>query len=156
MTRDELKALIGSRFDNKLTLSELGKFDPLFEVKPADLVEVARKLRDDDQLRFDYCNNIGAVDTTESFWMVYSLSSTTFNLRMDLKVTLSHDNPEVDSVQEVWVGANWYEREAWELYGINIRNHGNLTRFLLPDEWDQGHPMRKDWDAPDFVRMPEL
>jgi NADH:ubiquinone oxidoreductase subunit C len=44
----------------------------------------------------------------------------------------------------------------WELYGINIRNHGNLKRFLLPDEWDQGYPMRKDWDAPDFKRMPEV
>ena len=44
----------------------------------------------------------------------------------------------------------------WELFGLDVRNHGNLTRFLLPDDWDQGHPMRKDWDAPDFVRLPEF
>ena len=62
----------------------------------------------------------------------------------------------MDSVQEIWPGANWYEREMWELYGFEIKNHGNLKRFLLADDWDQGFPMRKDWDAPDFVRFPEL
>ncbi|MDH4156843.1 MAG: NADH-quinone oxidoreductase subunit C, partial [candidate division Zixibacteria bacterium] len=63
---------------------------------------------------------------------------------------------EVASVQQIWPAANWHEREMWELYGINVKNHDNLTRFLLPDDWDQGHPLRKDWNAPDFIRMPEL
>jgi NADH-quinone oxidoreductase subunit C len=44
----------------------------------------------------------------------------------------------------------------WELFGFNIKNHDDLKCFLLPEDWDQGHPMRKDWDAPDFVRFPEL
>jgi len=69
---------------------------------------------------------------------------------------MPYENAEIDSIQEFWAGANWHEREVWELFGINIRNHGNLTRFLLPDDWNQGFPMRKNWDAPDFVRMPEL
>ena len=156
MTKDELKALIERKFAGKLTFCESGKFDPMYEAKPEDVLEIARALRDDEQLRFDYCNNIAAVDTTETFEMVYNLSSTVHNLRLDFKTVLSHDKPEIESVQEVWAGANWFEREAWELYGIDIKNHGNLTRFLLPEDWDQGFPMRKDWDAPDFVRMPEL
>ena len=155
MTKDELKNYLATHFEGKLAELDTGRFDLLYEVKGADLVEVATALRDDDKLKFDFLCNISGVDTTERFEAVYSLASTTRKHRLDLKVIMSHDNPQVDSVQQVWAGANWHEREMWELYGINVRNHDNLTRFLLPDEWDQGYPMRKDWDAPDFVRMPE-
>ncbi|MCK4460604.1 MAG: NADH-quinone oxidoreductase subunit C, partial [candidate division Zixibacteria bacterium] len=88
--------------------------------------------------------------------VVYSLSSITNNLRLDFKLVLPYDEAVVDSVKDIWTAADWHEREIWELYGIDINNHDNLKRFLLPDDWDQGFPMRKDWDAPDFVRMPEL
>jgi len=155
MTKDALKDYVAGHYEGKLTPLDTGRFDLWFEVKAGDLVEVAQSLRDDEQLKFDFLCNIGGVDTTERFEAVYSLASTVHKHRIDLKVVMSHDAPEVDSVQQVWPGANWFEREMWELYGINVKNHDNLTRFLLPDEWDQGHPMRKDWDAPDFIRMPE-
>jgi NADH/F420H2 dehydrogenase subunit C len=155
MTRDELKEYIAGHFGDRLTALDTGRYDPMYEVKAERLVEIARALRDDENLSFDFLCNIGAVDATEHFEAVYSLASTTKRLRLDFKVIMSHDNPEIDSVIDVWPGANWHEREMWELFGINIRNHPNLTRFLLPDEWDQGFPMRKDWDAPDFIRMPE-
>ena len=155
MTRDELKEYIASHFGDRLTALDTGRYDPMYELKAERLVEIARALRDDENLDFDFLCNIGAVDTTEHFEAVYSLASTTKRLRLDFKVIMSHDNPEIDSVIDIWPGANWHEREMWELFGIDIRNHPNLTRFLLPDEWDQGFPMRKDWDAPDFIRMPE-
>ena len=155
MTKEELSQYIASNFEGKLTPVETGRFDPWFEVKAEDLVEVCRKLKDDAQLKFDFLNNISGVDTKEHFEAVYSMASISLNYRVDIKVILPYDNAEVDSVQEIWTGANWHEREMWELYGINIKNHGNLKRFLLPDEWDQGYPMRKDWDAPDFERIPE-
>ena len=155
MTRDELKEYIASHFGDRLTALDTGRYDPMYEVKAERLIEIARALRDDENLKFDFLCNIGAVDTTEHFEAVYSLASTTKRLRLDFKVIMSHDNPEIDSVIDIWPGANWHEREMWELFGIDIRNHPNLTRFLLPDEWDQGFPMRKDWDAPDFIRMPE-
>ncbi len=155
MTKDELREYVAGHFDGKLTPLDSGKYDPMYEVKAGDLVAVAMKLRNDDNLKFDFLCNIGGVDTTEHFEAVYSVASTTKKLRLDFKVILPYDGAEVESVQEIWTGANWHEREMWELYGINVANHDNLTRFLLPDEWDQGHPMRKDWDAPDFVRFPE-
>jgi len=155
MTKDELRKYIETNFAGVLTPVETGRFDPWYEVKPDKLLEIARKLRDDANLRFDFLCNISGVDTKEHFEAVYSLASIKGNLRLDIKVVLPYDKAEVESVQEIWTGANWHEREMWELYGINIRNHGNLKRFLLPDEWDQGYPMRKDWDAPDFERMPE-
>jgi NADH-quinone oxidoreductase subunit C len=155
MTTEELRQLIASKFEGKLTPVETGRFDPWFEVKAENLVEVCRQLKEDEQLKFNFLCNISGVDTKENFEATYSLASISLNLRVDIKVILPYDKAEVDSVQELWAGANWHEREMWELYGINIKNHGNLTRFLLPDEWDQGYPMRKDWDAPDFERIPE-
>jgi NADH:ubiquinone oxidoreductase subunit C len=155
MTKDELKAYLSSHFDGKMTLLDTGRHDPMFEVKCADLLSVAKALRDDPNVAFDFLCNIGAVDTRERFEVVYSLASTVKNLRVDFKLIMPYENAAVDSVQEIWPGANWFEREIWELYGIDIHNHGNLKQFLLPDNWNQGHPMRKDWDAPDFIRLPE-
>jgi NADH-quinone oxidoreductase subunit C len=156
MTKDELVAYIGANFADRLTPVPTGKREAWFEVKPEQLLEVASQLRDDANLKFDFLCNISGVDTGQQFQMVYSLTSTSLKHRIELKLVLPHDAPSVDSVQTIWPGANWHEREAWELFGIDIKDHGDLTRFLLPDEWDQGHPMRKDWTAPDFIRMPEL
>ena len=155
MTRDELKRYVESHFGGKLTPLDTGRFDPMFEVQPGDLLEVARGLRDDSELRFDFLCNLGAVDTKERLEVVYSVASTSKNLRLDFKVILPYDRAEIESLQEIWPAANWHEREVWELFGIDVKNHGNLKQFLLPDDWDQGHPMRKDWDAPDFVRLGE-
>ncbi len=156
MTKDDLKAYIASHFDGKMTLLDTGRYDPMFEIKPSDLLEVAKALRDDENLKFDYLTNLGGVDTRQRFEVVYNLVSIYKSLRLDFKLILPYENAEIDSVQEIWPGANWFERELWELYGINVRNHGNLKRFLLPDDWDQGNPMRKDWTAPDFIRLPEV
>lgn len=156
MTKEEVKTYIVSHFDGKLTLLDTSRYDPMFQVRPEDLVEVALALRDDENLKFDYLCNLGGVDTKEQFEVVYNLASIYKNLRLDFKLVLPYEGAAVDSVQEVWPGANWFERELWELYGINVRNHGNLKRFLLPDDWDQGFPLRKNWDAPDFIRFPEF
>jgi NADH:ubiquinone oxidoreductase subunit C len=156
MTKDQLREYVGKKFEGKMTLLDTGRWDPMYEVKPSDLLEIARALHDDENLNFNVLCNLGGIDTGERFEVLYNLGSTETKLRLDFKLVLPREEAEVDSVQEIWPGANWFEREMWELYGINVRNHGNLKRFLLPDDWDQGYPMRKDWDAPDFVRMPEL
>jgi NADH-quinone oxidoreductase subunit C len=156
MTKDELKSYIDSNYTGKLTALDTGRYDLLYEAKKADLFEVSQKLRDDENLKFDFLCNIAAVDTGEHFEMVYSIASTPNNLRLDFKIVFGYDDAEIESVQTVWPAANWYEREVWELFGFNIKNHDNLKRFLLPDDWDQGNPMLKNWDAPDFVRFPEF
>ena len=156
MTRDELVAYLDAYFDGKLTLLDTGRCEPVFEIKPEDLLEVGRRLRDDLQLKFDFLCNMGGVDTGERLEVVYSIASTVKKHRLDFKLILGYDHPAVESITPIWPGANWYEREMYELYGIEIKNHDDLRPLLLPEDWDQGHPMRKDWDAPDFVRMPEL
>ncbi len=156
MTRDDLKAYIAANFGDKMTLLESGKFDPFYKIEANDLVTLSKSLRDDPSLKFDYLCNLGGTDTGTNFEVVYSLASIALSHRIDFKIIMPYENAAVDSVQTIWPAANWYEREMWELYGIDIRNHGNLKRFLLPDDWDQGHPLRKNWTAPDFIKLPEV
>lgn len=156
MTRDDLKAYIAANFGDKMTLLESGKFDPFYKIEAGDLVTLSKSLRDDPSLKFDYLCNLGGTDTGTNFEVVYSLASIALSHRIDFKIIMPYENAAVDSVQTIWPAANWYEREMWELYGIDIRNHGNLKRFLLPDDWDQGHPLRKNWTAPDFIKLPEV
>jgi NADH:ubiquinone oxidoreductase subunit C len=155
MTKDELKAYLSDHYSGRLTPLETGRYDLLFAADPTAIKDLARELREDEQLQFDYLLNLGGIDTKERFEVIYNLCSISKNLRIDIKLTLPYEGAEVDSVQEIWPGANWFEREMWELYGINVRGHSNLKRFLLPDDWNQGHPMRKDWSAPDFIKLPE-
>jgi len=157
MKREKLVNYIKTKFDAKIELLESGAVEPIFLIKNKDdLFGFCKEIKEDLKLQVDFLCAITAVDNTENFEVVYSVASVAKIHRFDFKVVLDHDSPEIESVIEVWTGANWFEREIWELYGINVRNHPNLTRFLLPDDWDQGHPMRRDWDAPDFKRMPDL
>lgn len=156
MNRDELKTYLEEKFAEKLTMLDTGRYDLMAEVKAENLYSLCLALRDDENLKFDYFCNLGGSDTGETLEAVYQIASVTHKLRFDFKVILPYENPEVDSVQKIWPAANWHEREMWELYGININNHNDLKCFLLPEDWDLGHPMRKDWDAPDFERFPEL
>jgi NADH-quinone oxidoreductase subunit C len=75
---------------------------------------------------------------------VYHLHSPERNERLRLKCRLPAANPEIDSVTAVWRGANWYERETFDLFGIRFRNHPGLRRIMLPEDWE-GHPLRKDY-----------
>ncbi len=111
----------------------------------AQIVAVCGFLKHD--LKFVRVSSITAVDWLPAdprFVLVYHLHSLERNERIRLKVKLSGDNPEADSVTSVWRGANWYEREIFDLFGIRFRNHPNLTRILMPLDWE-GHPLRKDY-----------
>ena len=156
MTQQELTPYLQANFDGQLTLLDTGRAEPMFEVKPDDLLSVTRRLRDDLQLKFDFLCNLGGVDTGQRLEVVYSIASTTKHLRMDFKVVLDSANPSINTITPVWPAANWYERELYELYGFEVKNHPDMRPLLLPEDWNQGHPMRKNWDAPDFIRMPEL
>jgi NADH-quinone oxidoreductase subunit C len=78
------------------------------------------------------------------FEVVYHLHSVEHKRRLRLKCRLGGANPEIESVTSVWRGANWYEREVFDLFGIRFLNHPNLRRIMLPDEWE-GYPLRKDY-----------
>ncbi|HXG33058.1 MAG TPA: NADH-quinone oxidoreductase subunit C [Bryobacteraceae bacterium] len=125
-----------------------GKWDRgevTLEVAPERIVEVCRFLKQERQ--FVRLSDVTAVDwypQEPRFEVVYHLHSLERNERLRLKCRLNGGDPEVDSVTAVWRSANWYEREVYDLFGIRFRNHPDLRRILMPEDWE-GHPLRKDY-----------
>ncbi len=124
-----------------------GKFDRgelTLEIAPGSIVSVCRFLKQ--ELRFVRLSTVTGVDwypAEPRFEVVYHLHSPERNERLRLKCRLPGSDPEIDSVTGVWRGANWYERETFDLFGVRFRNHPDLRRIMLPDDWE-GHPLRKD------------
>lgn len=114
-------------------------------VQAASIVAVCRQLKE--KLDFVRLAGLSAIDRFPQeprFEVFYLLHSISRNERLRLKVALAGDDPEVDSVTGVWSGANWYERETFDLFGVRFRGHPNLCRIMLPDDWE-GHPLRRDF-----------
>ena len=115
-------------------------------IKAARLVDVAKILRD--HLRFEMCVGVNGIhfpeETLRELHAVYSLLSITRNQRIRLEVCVSEKEPHIPSVVGVWAGANWHERETYDMFGIIFDNHPGLTRILMPDDWS-GFPQRKDY-----------
>jgi NADH-quinone oxidoreductase subunit C len=115
-------------------------------VPAARLVETCRVLRDNDALRFTAIIEITAADyfpRQPRFEVVYHLLSIERRQRVRLKVRAG-DRDSVPTVQGVWKGAGWPEREVWDMFGIVFDGHPDLRRLLMPEDWD-GHPGRKDY-----------
>ncbi len=116
-------------------------------ISRARLRKVCEFLRDVPELNFNYLSDVTAVDLYPAeprFEVVYHLRSLEPHARLRLKVRLSGDNPKIDSVVPVWPGANSFEREVFDLMGIQFEGHPFLRRILLPEDWE-GHPLRKDF-----------
>ncbi|MGH9559219.1 MAG: NADH-quinone oxidoreductase subunit C [Bryobacteraceae bacterium] len=112
---------------------------------PARIVDLCRYLKFDEH--FVRLSAVTAVDwhpAEPRFEVVYHLHSLDRNERLRVKCRLSGADPEIDSVCEVWRGADWYEREVFDMFGIKFRNHPNPVRILMPVDWD-GYPLRKDY-----------
>ena len=112
---------------------------------PAQIVDLCRYLKDSE--KFVRLSAVTAVDwhpAEPRFEVVYHLHSIENNQRLRIKCRLSGADPQIDSATAVWTGANWYEREVYDMFGIVFRNHPNLVRILMPTDWD-GYPLRKDY-----------
>lgn len=155
MTKDEMTAYLQENYSGELEFIETKQPEPYMIVKSDELVDFARFLHDDIKLLMTFMMNLAAVDTGETFEIVYNVCSYRLKHRLLFKIILDHDRPEFKTVKGVWPAADWYEREIWELFGINVIGHPNLKRFLLPDDWDQGNPLRKDWVGRDVIPFPE-
>jgi len=117
--------------------------DPAISVKTDDLFEVARYLKEDQG--FDYLSAVTGVDYPDRFEVVYHLYSMKKGTRpLTLKVSASKEEPEVPSVTPIWPGANFQEREVYDLMGIRFVGHPDLKRILLWEGY-KGHPLRKDF-----------
>ena len=127
-------------------LSSQEKFGELTaEVSPERLVEACLFLKHERE--FERLSTVTAVDRYPGeprFELVYHLHSIARNQRLRLKLRVAGENPEVDSATAVWRSAEWYEREVFDLFGVRFRNHPDLRRILMPEDWE-GYPLRKDY-----------
>src|SRR5438477_3395413 len=127
----------GKRERNELTL----------EIAAGKIASVCGFLKYDQQ--FVRLSSVTAVDRYPAeprFEIVYHLHSIERNERVRLKAFLPGADPVIESVTGVWRGANWYEREVFDLFGVRFLNHPDLRRIMMPEDWE-GHPLRKDYSV---------
>ena len=120
------------------------------------LRSVAERCRDSADLQFNLLSDATCVDRyplEPRFELNYQLVSIPRRTRVCLRVRLSGSDPVVDSLVPVWPGANWLEREIFDLFGIRFTAHPDLRRILLPDDWE-GHPLRRDFPVEGFRDVP--
>ena len=136
---------IASQIEEKFPDSVVESSEGSLVVKADSLLPVLTFLKDNDTLKFDYLNYITAVDYFSYFEVVYQLTSLEHNHTVVLKTRCyGRENPVVPSVTGLWQGADFQEREIYDLMGISFEGHPNLKRIFL---WEgfPGHPLRKDY-----------
>ncbi len=143
---DVLKTEFGDRI---ISFNDSAAGDPFIEIQSDKILEISLFLRDNESLLFDFLNSITAMDLVDKLAAVYHIYSVSLNHRIVIKLFVPKDNPKVPTVERCWRTADWHEREAWDLMGIEFVGHHNLIRILCPYDWE-GHPLRKDYQAPEF------
>ena len=117
-------------------------------IKPDQLLDFANKLRNESDMLFDFMFSLTCVDFADHFMMVYHLRSIEHAHEMVLKVKIDDkEKPEVETLGHIWRTAEYLEREVYDLFGVVFKNHPDLRRILLEDDW-VGYPLRKDYVDP--------
>ena len=143
-----LLQLLRGKLGSEIETYELSLGDPVIRILRENMQGFFRLLKLDSELSFNVCLNVTAVDwldqKKERFEVVYHLLSLAHLHRLRVKIALSENDCEVASLVSVWPGANWMEREVFDMYGIRFSGHPDLRRILMYDEF-KGHPLRKDY-----------
>ncbi len=151
---EELRDHVSSALGDTVTTSRIDHGELTVNVARENVIEVLTFLRDDPRCRFEVLIDICGVDwpaRENRFDVVYHLLSPRLNQRIRIKLETDEATP-VDSVVQVFSAANWFEREAYDMYGILFSGHPDLRR-LLTDYGFQGHPMRKDFPLTGYVEV---
>lgn len=118
-------------------------------VEPEGLLALATALRDDPELGFNYLSCVSGVDMMDHIQVVYHCHSLANVLTAQLRVILDRDEPMVASVVPVWPGANWLERETYDLLGVRFQGHPDMRRIMMDEDF-VGYPLRKDFLPPAY------
>ena len=117
-------------------------------VKRDQIVPILKYLHDDPLLSFDHLQDLTAVDYLKKkdvrFEVVCNLYSTRYRHHIRIRAQVPESDPKINSVVPIWAGANWHERECFDMFGIVFTEHPDLRRILMPEDWE-GYPLRKDY-----------
>lgn len=150
MTAQEINEILKAQFGDAVLDGKLENVpDPFVKVQPERILEIAAFVRSDERLQFDYLMCLSGVDYKGKLGVTYHLYSMVHRHKFVLKAEVPTETPNIPSVESVWKTADWHEREAFDLYGINFTGHPDLRRILLPYDWE-GYPLRKDYQTPEY------
>lgn len=158
MEYSAIKELIINMFDKEIVLKEdTVSLQKSMTIPSEKILEVCQFLHVNPQLYFDYLTCITAIDNgveVGTMELIYHLTSIPFEHNFVLKVEIPRNNadgslPNAYSLTPIWRTADWHEREAYDLVGINFIGHPDLRRILLPADWE-GYPLRKDYQEQEF------
>ena len=174
---DKLIDLVRKKFKGRVLGSHSLAGDATITIGPDDLIEVMTFLRDDKKTAMEQLIDVTAVDLSEypdharaafsprdgelddnRYEVVYHLLSLSEGHRLRVKVPLAGQEPSVASLCDLWIAANWGEREVYDLMGVNFEGHPDLRRILLYEGFE-GHPLRKDYHQRNYqplIEMPHL
>ena len=135
-----------ARFGDALLEAAEPSGQAMVRVPPERYRELVETLRDDEAFACDYVDFVSAVDRGEDdgYDVVAQLYSTSRRHQVRVKVGATGEDPHVPSISDLYAGANWHERETWELFGIRFDGHPQLVKLLLPEQFE-GHPLRKSF-----------
>lgn len=155
MTKDQIENKLTAKFGSSIEIVKTKFPEPLIYVAYDKYLEFCAFVKSDSELSFDYLFSMAGVHYPDRFEVVLHLSSSRHVHQLVAKVKLSADDPRIPTISSIWQAANWYEREAAELFGIVFEGHPDPRPLLLYDDWNFGYPMRKGWTGPDFIPMPD-
>lgn len=144
----EIADKIKGKFPDEVLAVKEFRDQVFVSVKKNSIRDMCRYLHDEPELHFDYLVDLCGVDYLGKreirYEVVYNLYSIKHKHRIRLKAGVTETEMKIDSVVPVWAGANWHERECFDMYGIEFTGHPDLRRILMPEDWE-GHPLRKDY-----------
>ena len=141
MTAEELLEQLKQKFGDTITESEVKGLEVRLTIKPEANWEACRFLRD---AGFEYLNCLSGADWMTHLEVVYDVSSLQQPCKVHLRVPVDRTNPVLRTVTSIWQGANWHERECYDMFGVRFDGHPDHRRILLPEDW-VGFPLRKDY-----------
>lgn len=158
MTPEEIHQKLQAQFGDRIREFDGDACDPYVVVDASAIHDIGDYLRHDADLQFDSLMCLSGVDygTDKALGVTYNLASMTHRHKLTIRVDVDRDGGSLPTVSDIWRTAEWHEREAYDMCGMQFENHPDHRRILLPDDWE-GFPLRKDYEVQEFyhgIRVP--
>jgi len=143
--KEKILAKLKDKFESSIIEHSDFRGDLSVTIDGKLIAEIAKYLKEDSELEFHLCEDVTAIDWAtrkNRFTVVYHIYSLLNNFRLRIRANIESDS--IDSVTQIWASANWYERETFDMYGIKFKNHPDLRRMYMPEEFEY-YPLRKEF-----------